>query len=118
MHTSDGIVKGLLGKVAGLIGGVQDLVVEDGEVEGEAKADGVGGGQVGLGNLSGVLVGLKGLVGRLVALVANGELGKVTVVVTLPTRMLTTWDMTPNEERLRIHLVVEDLRLAALGRGN
>lgn len=31
----DGVVEGLLGKVAGAIGRVQDLVVEDGEVKGK-----------------------------------------------------------------------------------
>jgi hypothetical protein len=90
MRTSDGIVKGLLGKVAGLVGGVQDLIVEDGEVEGKAKADGVGGGQVSLGNLSGVLVGLEGLVGGLLSLVADGKLSEITVVITLPTWLLVT----------------------------
>jgi hypothetical protein len=82
--TSDGIVKGLLGEVASLVGGVEDLVVEDGEVEGKTKADGVGGRQLSLGNLGGSLVSLEGLIGRVLAAVANGELGEVTVVVTLP----------------------------------
>jgi hypothetical protein len=89
-RTSNGIIKGLLGKVAGLVGGVQDLVVEDGEVEGETKADGVGGSKIGLGNLGCVLVSLEGLVGRLLALVANGELSEVAVVITLPARSLAT----------------------------
>lgn len=71
--------------MAGLVGGVEDLVVEDGEVEGKTKADGVGGRQLSLGNLGGSLVSLEGLVGRVLAAVANGELGEVTVVVTLPT---------------------------------
>jgi hypothetical protein len=75
----------LLGKVACLVGGVQDLIVEDGEVEGKTKADWVGGSQVGLSNLGSVLVSLKRLVGRLLSLVANGELSEVAVVVTLPT---------------------------------
>lgn len=72
--------------MAGTIGGVQDLVVEDGEVQGETETDGVGGSKVGLGNLSGGLVGLKGSIGGTLATVADGELGKVTVVVTLPIR--------------------------------
>jgi hypothetical protein len=45
----------LLGKVAGAVGGVQDLVVEDREVEREAEADGVGWGELGLGDVGGVL---------------------------------------------------------------
>jgi hypothetical protein len=40
--------------------------------------------KVGLCNFGGVLVSLKRLVGRLLSLVANGELSKVTVVITLP----------------------------------
>ena len=36
----------LLGQVAGALWGVQDLIVEDGEVEGQAQADGVCGCQV------------------------------------------------------------------------
>ena len=43
VELGNGIVKRLLGKVAGLVGGVLDLVVEDGEVEGQAEADGMGG---------------------------------------------------------------------------
>jgi hypothetical protein len=35
-YLSDGVVERLLGEVAGAVGGVQDLVVEDGEVEREA----------------------------------------------------------------------------------
>lgn len=94
--TSNGIVEGKLGEVASLIGGVQDFVVEDREVKGKAETDGVGRGKVGGGDLGGSLVGLQGEVGSTLATVANGELGKVTVVVTL-------------------HLVVEDLGLAGLG---
>ena len=33
----------LLGQLAGLVWAVEDLVVKDGEVEGEAEPDGVGG---------------------------------------------------------------------------
>jgi hypothetical protein len=41
--------------VAGTVGGVEDLVVEDGEVEGEAETDGVSGSELGLGNVGSVL---------------------------------------------------------------
>ena len=41
--------------MARAVGRVQDLVVEDREVEGETQADGVGGGELGLGNVGGVL---------------------------------------------------------------
>ena len=84
IRTSNGIVESLLGQLASLVGGVEDLVVEDGEVQGKTETDGVGRGQAGGGDLSSSLVGLERLVGRGLALVANGELGKVTVVVTLP----------------------------------
>ena len=82
--TSNSIIEGLLGEVAGLVGGVEDLVVEDGEVESETQTDGVSGGELGLSNLGSSLVSLERLVGRVLAAVANGELGEVTVVVTLP----------------------------------
>jgi hypothetical protein len=39
IQLGDGIVKGLFGEVARSVGGVQDLVVEDGEIEGETEAD-------------------------------------------------------------------------------
>ena len=53
--TSNGIIKSKLGEVAGLVGGVENFVVEDREVEGQAKADGVGGCKVSLGNIGSVL---------------------------------------------------------------
>ena len=63
---------------------VQDLIIENGEVECQTQADWVGWREVGLCNFGGVLISLEGLVGRLLSLVANGELSKVTVVITLP----------------------------------
>ena len=41
--------------MAGTVGRVENLVVEDGEVEGQAEADGMRGGEVGLGDVGGVL---------------------------------------------------------------
>jgi hypothetical protein len=82
--TSNSVVECLLGQVAGLVWGIEDLIVEYGEVEGKTQADGVGWGQVCLGNLGSGLVCLERLVGRCLALVANGELCEVTVVITLP----------------------------------
>jgi hypothetical protein len=87
--------------VARAVGRVQDLVVEDREVEGETQADGVGGGELGLGNVGGVLwdmlvsdrvcgvweLYLVSLVcgsGSTLALLSRGELGQVAVVITLP----------------------------------
>ena len=84
LRTSNGIVESLLGEVASLVWRVEDLVVEDGEVQGKTKTDWVGWSKIALGNLGGSLVSLKGLVGGLLALVADGELGEVAVVITLP----------------------------------
>ena len=89
MLTGNGVIKRLLGKVAGLIRGVQDLVVEDGEVQGESEADRVGGRKLGLSDLGGSLVGLERLVGGILPLVTNGELGEVAVVVALPARAVS-----------------------------
>lgn len=71
--------------MAGLIRGVQNLVVEDREVKSEAQADGVRGRKFGLGNLSGSLISLERLVCGLFASVTDSELSKVAVVVALPT---------------------------------
>jgi hypothetical protein len=57
VELGNGIVEGLLGEVACTVGGVEDLVVEDGEVQGETEADGVSGGEVSLGNFGSVLDG-------------------------------------------------------------
>jgi hypothetical protein len=84
LPTGNSIVESLLGQVASLVGGIEDLVVENGEVKGKSEADRVRGRQLGLGNLGGSLVRLERLVGGVLALVANGELGEITVVVTLP----------------------------------
>ena len=92
VRTGDGIVERLLGEVASEVGSVHDLIVEHREVEGQTKTDGVSGSQIGLGNLGSVLVGFKRFLRRLLALVADGELGQVAVVVTLPAQPLApTW---------------------------
>lgn len=51
----NGVIKGLLSQMACAIGRVQDLVVEDGEVQSETKADGVRRGEISLGNVGSVL---------------------------------------------------------------
>jgi hypothetical protein len=73
--------------VARLVWGVEDLVIEDGEVEGETKADWVGWSKVSLGHFGGVLVCLEGLVGGGRSLVTERKLGEVAVVVALPVVM-------------------------------
>lgn len=83
-RTSNSIVEGLFGEVAGLIRRVENLVVEDGEVQSQTQADGVGRGKLSLGNLGGSLVRLERLVGRILATVTDGELSEIAVVVSLP----------------------------------
>ena len=70
--------------MASLIRCIENLIVEYGEVEGQAKTDWVSWSQIGMSNFSGSFISLKGLVGRSLALVANGELSQVTVIITLP----------------------------------
>jgi len=108
VELGDGLVESLLGEVAsairckqgredrsgsrglrardGLRGRtrVEDLVVEDREVEGQAEADGVRRRELGDSDVRGGLVGLERLVGRVGPLVAGGELGEVPVVVSHP----------------------------------
>ena len=55
VELGNGVVEGLFGKVAGTVGRVKDLIVEDGEVESQAEADRVGRGQLGLGNIGSAL---------------------------------------------------------------
>lgn len=54
--TSNSIVKRLFGKMAGLIGRIEDLVVEDGEVERETETDRMGWSKISGGDLSSCLV--------------------------------------------------------------
>ena len=89
--------------MAGTVGRVQDLVVEDREVQCQTETDWVSWGELSLGNIGGRLFGgvsrccgvgicviasyLVGLVRSSrsdLALLAGSELGEVTVVVTLP----------------------------------
>ena len=92
----------MLGQVAGSVGRVEDLVVEDGEVKGKTKSDWVSGSQLSLSDIGGILlcvrhcrskydgellaylVGLVSGSGSSLALIARGELSQISVVVTLP----------------------------------
>ena len=74
--------------MTGLIGRIENLVVEDREVEGKTKTDRVRRSKVGLGNFGGSLVGLERFIGRGLALIANSKLGEVAVVVAFPVRKL------------------------------
>jgi len=102
--------------VAGLIWSIEDLVVEYREIQGKTETDRMRGSQIGLGNFSGSLVGLERLVGGLLALVANGEFGKVAVVVALPRNRQSV--AVQIRGRKNEHLVVKDLGLSALSRRN
>lgn len=76
--------------MASLVGRVEDLVVENGEVKGQTQADRVGRGEFGLRDFRGALVGLERHVGGTLTAVANGELGEVAVVVSFPASCQTT----------------------------
>jgi len=51
----DGVIESLLGEMASPVRRVQDLVIEDGEVEGETETDGVSWSELGLSNVRCVL---------------------------------------------------------------
>ena len=55
IELSNSIVECLLGKMTCTVWGVEDFVVEDREVKGESETDGVGWGELGLGDISCVL---------------------------------------------------------------
>lgn len=93
MQVPHGLVEGGLGQGDGLFGGIGDLVVEDGEVEGQPQADGVRGLHLLFADVHGLLVGFLGVVYRLLAVVPGGHLGQVSEIVAL-------------------HLQVEDLALS------
>jgi hypothetical protein len=84
VELGNSIVEGLLREVASTVGGVQDLVVEDGEVESKTQTDGVSRSELSLSNIGGALISIVGSGGSTLALLTRGELSKVTVVVTLP----------------------------------
>ena len=96
---SDGVLEGLLGELDGLVGVVEDLVLEDGVVQTETETDGVGGVQLARGEVGGLLVGSGGLLGSLGEGLVGGELSQVPVVISL-------------------HLVEENLGLSRGGRGD
>ena len=88
-----------LGELASLLGRVEDLIVEDGEVERQTQADGMRGLHLGLSDLEGFLVGLLRVVQHSCPLVTNSHLGKVPVVITF-------------------HLQIKHLGLGIAGFGN
>jgi hypothetical protein len=118
-RTSNGIIECLLGEVACLVGGIEDLIVEDGEVKSQTEANGVCGSKIGVCDLCSGLVSLERLVGRSLALVACSEFCEVSVVIALPGGLLAhDANATPASNEKHEHLVIEDLGLATLSRGN
>lgn len=57
--TSDSIVKRLLGKMASLVGRIQNLIVEDREIQCKTKADWMSRSEIRSSDLSGSFVGLQ-----------------------------------------------------------
>ncbi len=82
VQVADGIIKSFLGKLAGLLGRILDLVVEDRKVECQAQADGMGGRHA-LANIESLFVGAFGRFDGRGPLFAGGHLGQVPVVVAL-----------------------------------
>ena len=58
-HTSDSIVESLLGEMAGLIRRIENLIVEDGEIQGKTKTNRVSRCKISRGDLGCCLVGLQ-----------------------------------------------------------
>ena len=103
--------------MASLVRRVKDLVVEDREVQSQSETDRVGRSKLRLSDFSGALVGLKRIIGSRLATVANGELSKVTVVITFPVEIISRWSYG-GCIAFHAHLMVEDLRFTAVSRGN
>ena len=91
-----------------MVRGVQDLVIEDGEIQGKTKTDGMRWSELGGRNFSRSLVGLQGFVGRYLALIAKSKFREITVIVTLPMAMIRLWCKGPCGE-VNSHLVIEYL---------
>ena len=90
IELSNSIVESLFGKMASLVRRVEDLVIEDGEVEGKTKSDWVCRSKIGLSNFGSILVGFQRFVGRLLSLFGDGEFCEVSMVITLPVKIVRT----------------------------
>lgn len=71
----------LLGQRAGLLGRVEDFIIEDGEVEGQAQPDGVRWLHVLLADVEGVLVGLLRVLHRVFTAETHNSHSLLTVTV-------------------------------------
>merc|ERR1719183_890162 len=99
VQLSNSLIKGSLGELASLLGRVEDLIVEDGEVERQTEADGMRGLHLGLSNLEGLLVSLLRIFENLRSSVTHSHLGEVPVIISL-------------------HLQVKDLGFGIAGLGD
>ena len=72
-----------LGELASLLGRVEDLVVEDGEVERQTEADRMRWLHLGLSNLKGFLISLLRIFENGCSSVTHSHLGKVPVIISL-----------------------------------
>lgn len=111
-------VECLLGELASLLWCVVDFVVEDGVVERKAKADRVGWGHFGLGNVKGSFIRLARVVDDGLSLgFVRGNLGEVSEVVSLHLQVehLAFWD-----ECLGNQVLVEEVlhSLQTMGRAD
>jgi hypothetical protein len=71
--------------MTGLVGRVKDFIVEDREVKSKSEANWMGWCEVRLCDFGGGFVSLERCIGRKLASLSNGELGQITMVVSLPT---------------------------------
>lgn len=76
--------KPLKGVPARAVRRVEDFIIENGEVQGESEADGVGRGELDHGDVARCFVSDQTVLGRLLPVVARGELCQVPVVISLP----------------------------------
>lgn len=83
IELSDGIIEGGLGECAGVLWVVQNFVVENGVVKSKTKSDRVGGRHVRLCDIEGGLVSFLGALHDSFSVIAAGNFGQVSVVVTL-----------------------------------
>lgn len=70
--------------MASLIGRIENLIVKDGEIKGQTKADWMSRCEIRLGNLRGILISLQGLIGRLLAPLSRSEFGEITMIISFP----------------------------------
>lgn len=93
------LIKARLGHLTRFIGRIQNLIVKHGEVQREPQANGMRGCEIRSRDLGSRLVSFERFIRTPLPLITRSKLGEVTVIIAL-------------------HLVVEDLALAALGRGD